>query len=64
MLTRPKISNTHSIPGKTAAFFPEFTVEDLSSVELQPRFPRLQRRTFPWAEHSDDDDDDDDYICY
>ena len=46
---------TYSIPGKTSALVPEFTVGDLSSAELQPRFLRLQRRTCPWAEHSDDD---------
>ena len=50
---------TYSIPGKTAALVPEFAVEDLPSAELQPRFPRLQWWTSPWAEHSDDDDDDD-----
>ena len=27
-------------PGKTAALVPEFTVEDLPSAELQPRFLR------------------------
>ena len=46
---------------KLQAFFPEFAVEDLPSVKLQPRFLRLQWRTCPRAEHSDDDDDDDDY---
>ena len=30
------------ISGKTAALVPEFAVEDLPSVELQPRFLRLQ----------------------
>ena len=52
--------HTYSIPGKTAALVPEFAVEDLASAELQHRFLRLQRRTYPWTEHSDDDDDDDD----
>ena len=47
-------------PGKTAALVPEFTMEDLPSAELQPRFLRLQCKTCPWAEHSDDDDDYDD----
>ena len=46
------------IPGKTAALVPEFTVEDVPSAELQPWFLRLQRKTCPWAEHSDDADDD------
>ena len=50
---------TYSIPGKAAALIPEFAMEDLLSTELQPRFLRFQRRTYPWAEHSDDDDDDD-----
>ena len=53
---------TCSIPGKIAALVPEFAVEDLPSVELQPRLLRLQWRTCPWAEHSDDDDDDYDDI--
>ena len=44
---------TYSIPGKTAALVPEFTVEDLPSAELQPRFLRLQCRICPWAEHTD-----------
>ena len=35
-------------------------MEDLPSAEVQPRFLRLQWRTYPWAEHSGDDDDDDD----
>ena len=48
---------TYSIPGKTAALVPEFAVEDLPSVELQPRFMCLQLRTCPWAEHFVDDDD-------
>ena len=43
---------TYSMPGKTAALVPEFAVEDLPSVELQPRFLHLQNT-------SDDDDDDD-----
>ena len=34
----------YSIPGKTAALIPEFAVEDLSSAELQPRFPRFRCR--------------------
>ena len=34
--------STYSVPGKTAALVPEFVVEDLPSVELQPRFLRLQ----------------------
>ena len=33
---------TYSIPGKTADLVPEFAVEDLPLVELQPRFLRLQ----------------------
>ena len=33
---------THSIPSKSAALFPEFTVEDLPLAEVQPRFLRLQ----------------------
>ena len=49
---------TYLIPSKIAALVPEFAVEDLLSAELQPRFLRLQRRTCPWAEHSDDDDND------
>ena len=48
---------TYSIPGKTATLVPEFTVEDVPSVELLPLFLRLEQRTCPWAEHSDDDDD-------
>ena len=44
-----------SIPGKTAALVPEFAVEDLPYAELQTYFLRLQRRTCPWAEHSDFD---------
>ena len=36
------------IPGKTAALFPEFT------VELQPRFLYSLWRTCPWAENFDD----------
>ena len=44
--------STYSIPSKTAALVPEFAVEDLPSVELQPRFLRLQWRTCRWAEHS------------
>ena len=47
---------TYSVPGKTAALVPEFAVEDLPSAELQHRF--LQRRTCPWAEHSNDNGDD------
>ena len=31
---------TYSITGKTAAFVPEFAVEDLPSAELQCRFLR------------------------
>ena len=46
---------TYSIPDKTAALIPEFAMEDLPSAELQARFLRLQRRTCPWAGHSDDD---------
>ena len=53
---------TYSIPGKTAALVIEFTVEDLSSAELQSKFLRLQWKTCPWAEHFDDDDDDDIWI--
>ena len=48
---------TYSVPCKIAALVPEFAVEDLPSVELQPRFLRLQRRPCPWAEHFDDDDE-------
>ena len=33
--------HTYPIPGKTAALFPEFAVDDLPSAELQPRFLRL-----------------------
>ena len=33
---------TYSIPGKTAALVPEFTVEDLPSAELQLKFLCLQ----------------------
>ena len=40
---------------KTDALIPEFAVEDLPSAELQPRFLRLQWRTYHWAEHSFDD---------
>ena len=36
------ICRTYSIPGKTVALVPEFAVQDLPSVELQPRFLRLQ----------------------
>ena len=45
---------TYSIYGKTAVLVSEFA-EDLPSVELQPKFRRLQWRTCPWAEHSVDD---------
>ena len=55
---------TYPNPDKTAALIPEFVVEDLPSAELQPRFLRLQWRTYTWAQHSDDDDDDDDSIKY
>ena len=48
---------TYSIPGKTAALVPEFAVEDLPSAKLEPGFLRLQRRTCPWAKHTDGDDD-------
>ena len=54
------IYRTYSIPGKAAALFPLVCGGRLSSAELQPRFPCLQWRTCPWAEHSDDDDDNDD----
>ena len=47
-----------SIPSKTAAWVPEFAVEDLPSAELQCRSLRLQWRSCPWAEHTDSDDDD------
>ena len=50
---------TYSIPGKTVALIPQFVVEDLPSAELQPRFLRLQWKTWPWAEHTDNNDDDD-----
>ena len=33
---------TYSIPGKTAAFVPEFVVKDKPSAELKPRYLRLQ----------------------
>ena len=33
---------TYLVPGKTTALVPEFAVEDQSSVELLPRFLRLQ----------------------
>ena len=36
------IYGTYSISDKTAAFVPEFSVEDLHSAELQLRFLRLQ----------------------
>ena len=52
------------IPSKTATLVPEFAVEDLPSVELQPGFLCLQLRTCPWAEHSNDDDDDYNIIAY
>ena len=42
------------IPSKTAAWIPEFAVEDLPSAELQPRFLRLQWRICLWAEHYDE----------
>ena len=32
---------TYSIPCKTAAWVPEFVLEDLLSAKLQPRFLRL-----------------------
>ena len=54
-LNRPIIQlpyRTYSIPGKTADLVPEFVVKDLPSAELQPRFLRLQWRTWAWAEHS------------
>ena len=44
--------HTHSVPGKTAALVPEFSMEDLPSAELQPRLLRLQWRICPWAKHS------------
>ena len=47
--------HTYSIPGKTPVLVPEFAVEVLPSAELQPRFLRLLRRTYPWAENTDDD---------
>ena len=40
---------------KLQSWFLSFAVEDLPSADLQPRFRRLQRRTCPWAEHSNDD---------
>ena len=46
---------TYTISGKTAALVYEFEVEGLPSAEVQTCFLRLQRRTWPWAEHSDDD---------
>ena len=53
---------TYSIHGKTAALVPEFSVKDLPSAEMQPKFLHLEKSTCPWAEHSDDDDDDDDDV--
>ena len=44
----------YSIPGKTVTLVPEFVVEDLPSAKLQPTSLCLQRRTCPWAEHTDD----------
>ena len=46
------------IPSRTAAWIPEFAVEDLPSAELRPWFLSLQCRTSSWVEYSDDDDDD------
>ena len=46
---------TYSVPGKTAVLVSEFEVEDLPSVELKPRFWRLEWRTCPWPEYSNDD---------
>ena len=49
-----------SIPSKTAALVPEFSVEDLHlgrTVALVPEFAVKDR---PWAEYSDDDDGGDD----
>ena len=46
--------STYSFPGKTAAFVPEFAVEDLPSSELQPRFLRLQK-DLPLGRRLDDD---------
>ena len=40
-------NRTYSIPGETAALVPEFAMEDLPSAELQPKFLRLQWRTWP-----------------
>ena len=38
---------TYSIPGKTAALAPEFTVEDLPLVELQNLVPALAVKDLP-----------------
>ena len=45
---------TYSISGKTAALVSEFSVKDLPSAELQPRYLRLHWSTYPWSDHSDD----------
>ena len=50
---------TYSLPGKTAALVPEFTVEDLPSAELHPSFCACNEGK---NTHDDDDDDDGDFI--
>ena len=45
------------IISKIATLVPEFAVEDLPLIELQPWFLHLQQRTCPWTEHSHDDDE-------
>ena len=45
---------TYRNSGKTETLVPEFAVEDPPWAELQPRFPCLQWRTCPWAEHTDE----------
>ena len=44
-------------PGKTAALVPEFAVEDLPLVELQPWDPALAQKNLPLGRTLDDDDD-------
>ena len=42
-----KATGSYSTPGKTAASVPEFALEDLPSVELQPRFLALAVKDLP-----------------
>ena len=44
------------IPSKTAAFVPEFAVEDLPLDRTATLVPAFAGKACPWAEHSDDDD--------